>query len=279
MNSRWTTEEIETLKKLYNSSTSMKEISSILNRTYLSVRSKAVELRLSKPGKIKRKHSVDDSYFEKIDTIEKAYIFGLWCSDGCISEKNRFDISQHSQDEYILLKIKDILKYTGPLRNNGPLNKRLTISSTKICEDIKNLGGMERKSIVMPFPNIPKEYYFDFIRGYCDGDGSVLYRKPKNRNKYYLFFQIIGGFEFLQHIKKYVMDEFNLDISLRIIKKHNNFSILSATGKKARKFLDLMYQNVNEQKADLFIERKYRKYKKDVDNSPKPDRILTENKE
>lgn len=268
MNNKWTIEEINILKKLYNSNTTMKEISVILNRTYLSVRSKAVELKLSTPGKIKKKYSVNDSYFEKIDTIEKAYIFGLWCSDGCISQ-NRFDIAQHSDDEYILNKIKNIFSYTGPLKKNGPHNVRLSINNKKICEDIKNLGGMERKSVVMPFPKVPEEYYFDFIRGYCDGDGSVWYKKPKDRKNHYLFFKIIGGLELLQHIKNYILKNFNIDLPLRIINKSNNFSILSATGKKARKFLDLMYENVNNQKTQLFLQRKYVNYMKDVDSSKK----------
>ena len=268
MNKKWNTQDVETLKNLYNSNVSMKDISKVLNRSYIAVRSKAVELKLSTPGFRKRKYNANHKFFKKIDSIEKAYIFGLWCSDGCISD-GRFDIAQHKQDEYILAKIKDLIEYDGPLKKNGPANMRLSIASKEICEDIKSLGGMERKSVVMPFPNVPEEYYFDFIRGYCDGDGSVWCKKPKDRKNHYLYFKIIGGFTLLSDIQKYMLERHNLCLNLRIINKNNNFSILDATGKKARQFLDLMYKSVNNKKTILFLSRKYEQYLKDLDNRRK----------
>ena len=30
-----------------------------------------------------RKHKINDDFFEKIDTEEKAYTFGFLCADGC----------------------------------------------------------------------------------------------------------------------------------------------------------------------------------------------------
>lgn len=264
MNKKWNTEEIEILKNLYNSNVSMKDISKALNRTYIAVRSKAVELKLSTPGFMKRKYNANHQFFKKIDSIEKAYIFGLWCADGCISE-GRFDIAQHSEDQYLLAEIKKLFDYTGPLKRNGLNNMRLSIASKQICEDLKSLGGMERKSVVMPFPDVPEEYYFDFIRGYCDGDGSVWYKKPKDKKNHYLYFKIIGGYNFLSHIQKYALETYNLSLNLRIIDKNNNFSIFDATGKKAQQFLDLMYKSVNDKKTNLFLKRKYEQYLKDLD--------------
>lgn len=271
MINKWTIEETEKLKTLYNSNVSMKDISKALNRTYIAVRSKAVELKLSTYGFVKRKYNANHEYFKKIDSIEKAYIFGLWCADGCISD-GRFDIAQHSKDEYLLMEIKKLLEYTGPLKKNGPHNMRLTISSKEICQDIKNLGGMERKSVVMPFPSVPEVYYLDFIRGYCDGDGSVWYKKPKDKKNHYLYCKIIGGHILLSHIQKYILENYNLLLNLRTIDQNNNFSILDANGKKAQQFLDLMYKSVNDKKTNLFLTRKYEQYLKDLDNRRKQEK-------
>jgi hypothetical protein len=42
------------------------------------------------------------------------------------------------------------------------------------------LGGTENKSLTLEFPEVPKEYLPDFIRGYFDGDGSIM-RLKNNR--------------------------------------------------------------------------------------------------
>jgi intein/homing endonuclease len=44
------------------------------------------------------------------------------------------------------------------------------------------LGGKECKSNDMIFPDIPKEYLADFIRGYFDGDGSIMLLKNNKVN-------------------------------------------------------------------------------------------------
>lgn len=257
---KWTQQEEQKLQKLYNSDISMLEIAAILNRTYIAVRSKAVEMRLATKGKIKKRYSVNEDYFTNIDSIEKAYIFGFWCADGCIHE-NRFDIAQHVKDEYILLNIKEKLEYTGPLKSNGEKGRRLTISSKPLCDSIKNHGGMERKSIVMPMPKIPEKFYFDFLRGYIDGDGTIR-KQTHHRNKelFYLCFQLIGGINLLSDVQRSIKEKHEIDLSLRIINKENGFSRISAQGKKAFKFLDLIYENVNSQKTDLFLKRKYNIY-------------------
>ena len=36
-------------------------------------------------------------------------------------------------------------------------------------------GGVRHKSHVIRFPDVPKKYLRDFIRGYFDGDGSVFF--------------------------------------------------------------------------------------------------------
>lgn len=260
MTRKWTEQEEQELKKMYNRNISMVEIATILNRTYGAIRSKAVEMALATKGKMKKRYSVNEDFFTNIDSIEKAYIFGFWCADGCIHE-NRFDIAQHVKDEYILSNIKEKLEYTGPLKRNGEKGKRLTISSKTLCDSIKNHGGMERKSIVMPMPKIPEKFYFDFLRGYMDGDGTIR-KQAHHRNKdiFYLYFQLIGGKNLLCDVQKFIKEKYEVDLSLRIIDKESGFSRLSAQGKKAFMFLDLIYENVNSKKTDLFLKRKYKIY-------------------
>lgn len=43
-------------------------------------------------------------------------------------------------------------------------------------EFMRDNGLKERKSLDMLLPNIPNEYFGDFLRGYFDGNGSVVLR-------------------------------------------------------------------------------------------------------
>ena len=63
---------------------------------------------------------------------------------------------------------------------NTILNKgkyyQLSLRSKIICEDLKKLGCLQKKSKILVFPTesqVPKNLIHHFIRGYFDGDGSV----------------------------------------------------------------------------------------------------------
>ena len=103
-----------------------------------------------------------------------AYIFGLWCADGCIYGGKMFDITLHTKDKYILQQVKKELEYEGNLYDYVDRQAaRLNFSCVVIYKDIVALGGKEAKSKDLVFPNVPEEYLPDFIRGFFDGDGSI----------------------------------------------------------------------------------------------------------
>lgn len=104
-----------------------------------------------------------------------AYVFGFWCADGCIYGGRLFDITIHKKDKYLIKKIAEELEYEGPLYDYVDHQaSRLNFSCKEIYDDIINLGGMENKSNILEFPDIPNEYLSDFIRGYFDGDGCIM---------------------------------------------------------------------------------------------------------
>ena len=129
-----------------------------------------------------RKWHINENYF-KTWSSNMAYILGLWFADGCIYNKKMFDITLHAKDKYILKRIAEELKYEGSLYDYVDRQAaRLNFSCVVIYKDIVALGGTENKSLTIDFPKIPKEYLSDFIRGYFDGDGSVMYLKGNRLN-------------------------------------------------------------------------------------------------
>ena len=100
------------------------------------------------------------------------------------------------RDAYIINLIKEIVgpdSRTFELKNKTCFNKRngkiyitqetfgIDINSTKICNDLVNLGIGYRKTYKeLHIPKIKQELVRHFIRGYFDGDGTITgsYVKP-----------------------------------------------------------------------------------------------------
>lgn len=184
------------MAELYNKYRSGNKISKLLN-----CNEKTIYAWLEKHGidtsetgsQGARKHFYNENYFKKIDTERKAYFLGFILADGCVyfgTNKNsyRFQMNLQAQDRYILEELqKDIEsdykiqdKQFGCDKNGDPiLISLLKINSSKLCEDLMNLGVVPRKSMRQ---EIKKDLISDrlikhFIRGYFDGNGSCSIRK------------------------------------------------------------------------------------------------------
>jgi hypothetical protein len=128
----------------------------------------------------------DESFFERIDTHEKAYVLGLIMTDGWILKNYAgFGIQLTEEDGYILEKISDLIGSTNSIthinynkmrkRLNGAKDmKRLTVHNRKIAEDLKKLGVIKNKTTVMRYNDcVPYEFLSSFFRGLIDGDGHI----------------------------------------------------------------------------------------------------------
>lgn len=141
----------------------------------------------------------DNNYFENIDSGYKAYLLGFIYADGSIydgrkedrpNRQLRLSIYCASEDDYILDKfLKDNPSATKSysIRKNRPKEKKITVvrvTNTKLCNDLINLGCLINKSkIGMKFPKLKTQYIRHFIRGFLDGDGSIIHRKVNYKYK------------------------------------------------------------------------------------------------
>lgn len=129
---------------------------------------------------------LNENYFEKIDSEDKAYFLGLLMADGCVY-KNRILISLQEKDKYILEKFKTYIQYEGNLYKRNPRVKNhsiqysLEFTSHKIAENLKSIGCVEKKSLILEFPIIDESLIPHFIRGIFDGDGHIM---KEYRGKY-----------------------------------------------------------------------------------------------
>lgn len=210
-----------------------------------------------------RIYSIDENYFDNINTRNKAYILGLFWADGCnkVSE-NEVEISLQEEDKHILESIKQELKYDKLLnfRNiskNNPKRKNqwhLSITSNHISQTLNDIGMVQNKSLVVEFPkNIDEKLYPDFIRGVLDGDGCVYIGGNIRGSSV----EIVGTVMVVQKIAEIVKDTLGVHCSIKSNKRWKDITkAIRIRGRyQIKTFLDWIYSD-----AELKLNRKYNKY-------------------
>jgi DNA-binding transcriptional regulator WhiA len=214
-----------------------------------------------------------EDFFKKIDSSEKAYIFGLIMTDGYIIKKyDGFGIQLTKNDGYILKKIRNLIGGSNPIthincstrRKNMPNAKdmaRLCVFNKKIAMDLKKLGVLRNKSKVLRYNGcVPKKFINSFFRGLIDGDGCI-YRSNSGRYQIQLSSASVKFLEDLSHIKS----KFKFHIHNSIHKNGNIYYNLYLLGgrKACISFLKWIYSN----KKDLFLRRKYAKVQNKINKT------------
>lgn len=176
----------------------------------------------------------NDDYFEKINTPDRAYWLGFIYADGWISIHKRnnddpnsclsyeFGMELQRGDEYMLYRLNDALggQHTVKQCHNKTLiaNNRkesetdssvLRIYSKKVVLDLMANGIDLRKSYSGVFPIVDDDLFFDFLRGYIDGDGCVY------KQRGYLNVVITGSNdEALKYIQSKLLDDYGIHSSV-----------------------------------------------------------------
>lgn len=220
---------------------------------------------------MRNKYTLNEDYFDKIDTPDKAYILGFLYADGSIykGKYNQVGLELSEVDEEILIKIKNALNSGAPLRKryhdksvgykNQKPSVRFVLCRNKICSDLENLGLHPRKTFSLSLPTdkqLPRQFFKDFFRGYFDGDGCITNYYQGNHLKWKI--SLIGNPEFIEELREELK---NHDIELNIYKinklSHPMYELYCGGNQKCKRILDWMYLDAN-----LFLERKYQKYLK-----------------
>lgn len=209
-----------------------------------------------------RLHKVNDYYFEKINTEDRAYFLGFLMADGCVFKIkdciNSYivQIKLNIRDKNILDKFVEYLQTTYKVlvyRNEEYTNGRycvLTLRSTRMAKDLIRHGCVERKSLKLKFPKtVPNKLIHHFIRGYFDGDGCVSFGQNKKR------FNIVGTFNVLNNIQKILITMANLNKTKIANAGSFSFRLEYGGNKNVANFYNFLYKD-----AKLFLSRKREKF-------------------
>lgn len=255
--------QYEQAKELYKQGKSLRQIGELLNinRKELSKKFKEDNIIIRDPnknskGKAKRFKEVDETIFETIDTEEKAYWLGFLYADGYVNDK-QVELALKAEDLEHIKKFKNFMKSEHKISYKENANAyRITICSSKIASDLRALGCVQAKSLILTFPTeqqVPKHLIHHFMRGYFDGDGCISYGQGQYR------LSVLGTSDFLDEYENYILNTLNRTNRNKRKPNGSALSIQYAGTEQVYKIYNFLYKD-----ATIYLKRKYNKFLKNA---------------
>ncbi len=214
-----------------------------------------------------KEYYIDENYLDNIDSEDKAYFLGWMLSDGCVA-KNSLRIKLEQSDEYIIKEMFE--KFSSGYKMSTDKNSRcISLSSTKLISILKSYGCVDNKtSKRFDLPNVHKNLFRHFVRGYFDGDGSLGIRSARPKQMQVSICSIDENF--LKQLKEKLL-KYNISSSVyledrsgKLLKRPtgeyssnnaNMYRLTLTTHKEKLKFYEFLYDD-----CTIKLNRKYDKY-------------------
>ncbi len=203
-----------------------------------------------------RHYAVDESFFDQIDSEEKAYWLGFLTADGSVNVKNgsvkltlkssdadhvkKFATSLHSEHRVVIRQTN----HSGKSYSTA----NIIIISLRLVRALERLGVTERKSFtVEPCQQVPDELLAAYWRGIFDGDGSIgQYKTSRSNWRIYL----CGSRATIEGFRVYLSQFIN---SAATVRPHGSIFMIEYTGMRLPKTIaHLLYKD-----ATVYLDRKY----------------------
>ena len=167
-------------------------------------------------------YDLNESFFDSIDTQQKAYCLGLLFADGYNNQtSNVVELTVCEKDRELLDILRNAVNATHPIKYRPPTTSwykgkpiiskgsyRLSIGNKHLSQALIKLGCTQAKSLTLQFPTLQKHFHASFILGYFDGDGSIseytcARKSPKGTQTHYAC-NFVGTFNFLSTLKNII---------------------------------------------------------------------------
>lgn len=215
-----------------------------------------------------RKYTHNEDFFEIIDIEEKAYWLGFMYADGWISDysnrygQDHFGISLAIEDEEHLKKFLKSLSATNPINyDNSGLKKnqsrlaKVELTSQKTVDDLIKNGCFKKKTLILKPPTtVPKELLPHFIRGFFDGDGSIIKTAGKFYEQYHKYNYSVS-FSCMEEIGYWLQEYFGFGSVVYDKRKEFSVSYSISGNNVLEQFYHIIYDN-----ATIYLDRKYLRF-------------------
>lgn len=253
--------EEEEIVEMYLSGIGANKIGKSLNKSGQAILRILEHHSIKKRGaddSVSRKYKINETFFEKIDTEEKAYFLGLLYADGYIDETSySICISLENKDKYLLEKLSSLIyKENKPLYSRRNMN-RVSFYSKKLAKGAVANGLFQAKSLTLKFPikeQVPSHLMAHFIRGHFDGDGCIrVFQRGKTLGQ---SINILGSESFIKDLQSYL--ETIADIKSTVAPHFNSpkcFTLRFSKKESIIKMYNFLYRD-----CSVFMRRKKEKF-------------------
>ncbi|TSD02925.1 MAG: Uncharacterized protein Athens071416_444 [Parcubacteria group bacterium Athens0714_16] len=176
-----------------------------------------------------------------------AYAIGLLVTDGCLSNDGLL-IDLTSKDREQLLNFSKCVGINfkiGNKRNQkGDKCLRIQFKNRMFYDFLFSIGLTPKKSLTMGKLNIPEKYFFDFLRGCFDGDGTFYsYWDPRWRSSHMFYIEFVSASKkHIEWIREELNNKINVSGYIGKSKKNSAFQLKYAK-KEALEIIKKMYYN------------------------------------
>lgn len=186
----WSQDQIDYIINEYTNGKTMKALGKEFGVQYYSIK-RLLHTKNIKTEGYKHNYPRIENIFTDIDSREKAYWLGVMYADGSVEKKNNgFYLGMSDLDH-----IEKFKQFLGAKNHNiiiehpDPNKNKLTrdyyilsVRDKQMHDDLIKWGCLPDKShLSLHIPPIKKDYIWDFIRGYFDGDGGFYYAHNKKK--------------------------------------------------------------------------------------------------
>lgn len=203
---------------------------------------------------------INEKIFDCIDTEEKAYWFGFLCADGCVTKNKYVELGIHWNDYDHMQKYRKFLELDSDdsIKRNKNV-ARVRVHNNHIAEQLLKKGCVHNKSHLLKFPEISifanRSLVYDFIRGYCDGDGCLrFYQNAKGA--WVCDLTITSTKDFLDGVNEFLGIQGGFMKNCSTSKNITDAWSIAYRCVSARKVARLLYEN-----STIYMDRKYKVYK------------------
>ncbi len=257
---KYNQETLDEIIKLNLEGLSLKEIADHYNTCYQNVQKLLKHFNQKLPVRWPKNKDVVHDFFDNINSEIKAYLFGFFLADGCVSDNYRIAIMLANTDEYIIDLYKQYICPKAPKKVNnckiGAVNRKpqvgIRINSYKIVNALAKYGVGPRKTYAdIQIPNIDESLVHHVIRGYFDGDGCISLRLT-GKDKGLAAISICNGSDsILKSINSYIPK----GIKTSILYRKNYATLNIRTQNHIIEFGKYMYKDAN-----FYLQRKKDKF-------------------
>lgn len=149
------------------------------------------------------------TFFDKIDSPEKAYFLGFLATDGTVhSNSKTISLAVAEKDVQILVDFLEVSGWKTEIRVKKHKYPQVVINlcSCYLVSSLKSWGFSSKKSLTFELlKSVPDSFASDFVRGVWDGDGWIGERQ----------FSFCSGSEvFIHQVKNLILDHTGQELSI-----------------------------------------------------------------